>query len=1094
MKVAYRFIRFVVLVLAVLTVPQSTFAEQCTSDDMCSAYALTDVATSLNTQGYYAQSQLLKQVQFNILGNTESTTDGKGIRLLAPIMYILSIAGAIFMMGFGQPPKLWIWFLVGPGVFHFLVGTTVPKEGVKWILGTDAAKQKRIWQLSQVGIQNIPGVTATTVNKDAPPSQPAEVSQLFSLYDDMVSHFVLTLVKWVGTFNQTKGNLKLAVPKDGVDDSAWFILSNSKWPMLEGITGSLVHNSMLREALVTFMASECGDIVRENLDTGNYAQAARGDAKKLPDTIFTDSDALKDQLNNKVLGVEQVYRELLKVKDPDCPDGTSGGAPSSEFYCFNSVTKADKFATETFYMSCMDMLSVIVHGFRFETGHVFHNTMAEAGTDLISSGTNYPSTFKLIASNFLYGWDFGDLTADLSADDQQLFIKNLIFYHLLRNELSMSMPVNTPRQAAASRLVDYGEQNQRTIGSKQKFTELYQWAKLIPYMQGLLLYFLCFSYPIVCMLMVVPGWWKTMITWASFYAWAKSWDVGFAIVMSLERTIWAMLGNNATARALNEYFINGGSSTATGSSSSTDAGKIDAVCGGIFASGSATSACDGVVVTEKANIRPDGIINIFDQGLILANALDLDLRNSYYIYLMSALYFAVPAVTGQIILGAKAGAAGLVTNAFQQSAQEFGGKAGSGALDYDVTRRMNAKESGVQEATAKGHRNSGLAASALATQSEGYMQGIRGQQAGAKQNLLGTKGQLVGFQERMAGSVIEMESMVDTIGLGTTQGVAKMIAQGKKMMAAASTPASSAPASTQTAPGTTGNPNQPPAPNTNNPKKVGPGVDTGFLQNLFGDASVGGMSDLLGNIVTQSLINYPSALAKDSVMRTAQGQQSQIAAQTSGLQLTGFHAQAEGSRLQQLSGRQEAAGQHAASESAWRQQRDFGESMSGRLGAMGMSPGAMSAGARSTDYRGLASAGRLGAGAAADYNMFNTGGEAHRQNSASTMGLQNYGVSQGIFTSMNNQESSNFVGGMYGLSPGATPGTFVSNPMAELQTGIKFDGKLTSPFMQSANLASTMDYSTLDPTKGLREDVRDTEDNLVKGHGDRKPLPPRTTP
>jgi len=72
------------------------------------------------------------------------------------------------------------------------------------------------------------------------------------------------------------------------------------------------------------------------------------------------------------------------------------------------------------------------------------------------------------------------------------------------------------------------------------------------------------------------------------------------------------------------------------------------------------------------------IFKYFDQGLTIGGNLQLDLANSYYIYIMSALYFAVPAVTGQMVLGAKAGAAGLASGAIGGLASESGRAAGQG--------------------------------------------------------------------------------------------------------------------------------------------------------------------------------------------------------------------------------------------------------------------------------------------------------------------------------------------------------------------------------------------------------------------------------
>ena len=109
----------------------------------------------------------------------------------------------------------------------------------------------------------------------------------------------------------------------------------------------------------------------------------------------------------------------------------------------------------------------------------------------------------------------------------------------------------------------------------------------------------------------------------------------------------------------------------------------------------------------------------FDVGLMLGNNLDLDVNNAYYVYIMAALYFAVPAVTGQCVLGAKAGAAGLVTGAFQQQAADAGRGASSGKVGADaqhIGQVSSGAQMGMQEAALRG---SGFGAGAIAAGNTG---------------------------------------------------------------------------------------------------------------------------------------------------------------------------------------------------------------------------------------------------------------------------------------------------------------------------------------------------------------------------------------
>ena len=85
---------------------------------------------------------------------------------------------------------------------------------------------------------------------------------------------------------------------------------------------------------------------------------------------------------------------------------------------------------------------------------------------------------------------------------------------------------------------------------------------------------------------------------------------------------------------------------------------------------------------------------------------------------MTALYFAVPAVTGQVILGAKAGAASLATSALGDNAKDAGGAAKSGFQGDMASRVTNAQNVDAQAAWGKAMRKGGLAKAALALEND----------------------------------------------------------------------------------------------------------------------------------------------------------------------------------------------------------------------------------------------------------------------------------------------------------------------------------------------------------------------------------------
>jgi hypothetical protein len=110
------------------------------------------------------------------------------------------------------------------------------------------------------------------------------------------------------------------------------------------------------------------------------------------------------------------------------------------------------------------------------------------------------------------------------------------------------------------------------------------------------------------------------------------------------------------------------------------------------------STCGGADQTQE------NAWELFDKLLIVSANADLDLANGWYIYIMSALYLAVPAVTGQLVLGAKAGMAGMAKDAFQGVGNDAGGAARTGYQHQAVAAAQTNQHSLGQSALAKAMR------------------------------------------------------------------------------------------------------------------------------------------------------------------------------------------------------------------------------------------------------------------------------------------------------------------------------------------------------------------------------------------------------
>ena len=552
------------------------------SEGMCPASSFHAIAAAFATQGYWAQADMNHFITFT------------GFQNFAALCYIVAVIGGICGMALGAPPKLYLWFFMGPAVFHWLVGTTQEVKGVAWRVADIQQDQNEVWKLSEAGLagMNARRRIAADVSANAEPTKPVAVSTLFLWVDELVSDTVQQMISWFGVYRMEGGitgdNSNLIAPPSisgDSTDSRWYLLSNLKWDKLENITAAKLGNPDLRDAFVTFLSNECGQIFNEQIDTGRFTAAAKS-VGGLPYGVFKTvaspttaagyrTDAYKllyDKLRKQSIPMPESLSRSLRVATPagggaSNPDigsfAASLGNGSNGTYHYpgvlpNEYSSATKklwvIATES-VIQCDTYLDLLVMGFRWETGHIYNQFVSN-----LPKGT---SPADIVYALF-YGWHMKMYSdpfvqsgtpnpPNLTQTEQHHFLKDLILVHLFRNELLIAPKAVDLRYSSSNELVKYVEDSQRTQGQKSKYGEVYTWAKMMPHLQGVMLYLLALGYPFACMFVMIPGWHKIVATWASFWIWVKLWDVGFAIVMVLERSIWSILGNNSRAETLYPY-------------------------------------------------------------------------------------------------------------------------------------------------------------------------------------------------------------------------------------------------------------------------------------------------------------------------------------------------------------------------------------------------------------------------------------------------------------------------------------------------------------------------------------------------------------
>lgn len=715
-------------------------AQRC-DRDLCPGSQFTKVGAAWANIGYLAHSDIL-----HMLGTSD-------FGAWAPLLYVCGGIGALIGVAMNMPPKGYVWFLLGPSLYLFLIGTTQDVRGVDWVVANRQQSMEEVWRDAEVGMANLSIVSRLSgfkVTKDGPGRvYPVATPMLF--LDSLFSNTANFLVDWSGLYRQAGSggaNSNLAQADKTQQEGPWYLLSTLKWGMLENIVGGSVRDPNIRDAFVTFLTSECGDAFKKMIDSGQYIAASQARGISLPDSIMVTRDGdyqgdYQDAVKEGGLDFTAMPtpRSLLRLFQQNDNPGNFGGF-SPQFKPGAGLGNQNKPLSAGWGQTilCSQYLYTLMQAFRHEAGHAYWQ--------LVRSAPNGVTRDQFFRSLF-YGWNIRlaeDNAAYASDVQMRAFVKHLILLYIIRNELLFAPQVTQVDQrfAPSEQNRTNSESQVRTMGSKAKFAELYNWAILMPFLQGILLYFVIMAYPFASMMIILPGHHKTFFTWVSFFAWLKLWDVGFAFVQVLERSVWAMIGNQSSAAKIADKVINivyvtgniGVDCSLGADANSTKLSELCAiprVCSVLGNNGQTIAADDCVNSIDQPEINA---LQLWDRMLLLSASADLDLANGYYIYIMAALYMAVPAVTGQLVLGAKSGAASMAGGLFNSVASDAGGAARTG-YQHDATNKAltNAGSLG-QAAHAKALRKGNYAGAILGLQNDNLDRDLQGAKLEGSQQAL----------------------------------------------------------------------------------------------------------------------------------------------------------------------------------------------------------------------------------------------------------------------------------------------------------------------------------------------------------------------
>lgn len=580
----------------------------------------TLVAAALETAGYRAQQ--------NVLVDLAPLVDG-----LAMFLFTASAIMGILAVVYGGSYRMALYMFVGPALFYFFTKNTVTARASDFQFGAFQAPATQVEDV--ICGEDARGETRIC-DEDT-----SKVSWVFDSYNQLVSSIVQNSVR-VLTNNSLKNQL----------------LFMTRQRIMARMFDFSIEDPGLKQLIHTGLKEKCRDLMEssrimalgnrdENYKTSTeYLTAVKryADVSRSAEVKFESGTAARQTLADllTVLRTHEDVRESAKLY---CPTGNLDAMISStveptelldnpmtceQLWCFTGIAVVQRAKS---YKEQAEKQFVPEYA---RSPGTYSSNPTDGTLDLVRM-IEEELTVKMTPPDRENLDHLGPprVTPDVS------MIPVIIGGMLLRKSMAQD-----PRSEMYSELADhvgykthpytFSTKNSRedTINTTVKLNnhtmaealrhETYTWAMAmaIPYLQGLLLYALSVLFPFFCVTLVIPGKAHTIVSWMALWAWVKSWDIGWAIVMIADDTIWNLMPHSSVMKLLDD-------------------------------------PTHGPITVMESAFGGDPTYNL----------------TNYYL-LLSMMLYAVPVITAQVVLGAKAAMGGMMLTSIRSYGEKVGGSVG----------------------------------------------------------------------------------------------------------------------------------------------------------------------------------------------------------------------------------------------------------------------------------------------------------------------------------------------------------------------------------------------------------------------------------
>lgn len=478
-----------------------------------SATAGTLIAAALESAGYMALTVVLEDL---------SGTIGA----LAALIFGVVMAIGLYRLATGGDIGPAVWMLIGPPTFYFLINAHVNAAGSTWQFGTfDGKKDLEVFVGENEG--------------DKTPKVP----WIFHRFNVLTSSLIQELVKVITSYDSS--------------DMLQFMVRPA---VSDDITNARIGSPEL-SSLIQFSTARCSSSLEKvpNL-IGSIAAGTKNGEMSLVNPTPSQASGIEEikrafAVNNVSLQSGGYLNSLVNTAAKIKEDQTSRDGRLEQLrpyhQCIEQYVNGRTF-TAGEVVSCATLWCMVGVGANYEAEAVIEqakkNIPPEASEVLVTKVMNE------IRSKLTHDKTYGEVSLEESLTQLRYIVSGQLVKNFLATtdhsaymaQLSDKWRVST---SAVESKPELTLEDQHAMGreyrneqlSRRESMQIYVFAQLLPYFQGMILYILAISYPFVALLILIPERASTFFAWFGAWVWAKSWDLGWAVVMVIEDLLWQFL-------------------------------------------------------------------------------------------------------------------------------------------------------------------------------------------------------------------------------------------------------------------------------------------------------------------------------------------------------------------------------------------------------------------------------------------------------------------------------------------------------------------------------------------------------------------------